>query len=73
MHLFATLASESNDGSGMVGLQLLLVGGKQFLTIGQTRCGKVAVEHDNKIVLEVIGYAPTVLCGVAHNGAFVGQ
>ena len=28
MHLFATFAAESNDGSGMVGLQLLLVGGK---------------------------------------------
>jgi len=28
MHLFATLATESNDGSCMIGLQLLLVGGK---------------------------------------------
>ena len=73
MHLFAAFAAESNDGPCMVGLQLLFVGGKQFLAIGQTRCGKIAVEHDNKIVLEVIWHAPTIPCGVAHNGAFVGQ
>ena len=73
MHLFAAFAAESNDGPCMVGLQFLSVGGKQFLAIGQTRCGKIAVEHDNKIVLEVIWHAPTIPCGVAHNGAFVGQ
>ena len=69
MHLLASFGLEADDGSGVVDRCFRC----SLLDLAISHCGFVCerlVKLDDKIILEIVGYAPTVACGVSYNLVF---
>ena len=69
MHLLASFGLKADDGTSVVDRCF----GGTLLDLTINHCGFICerlVKLDDKIILEIVGYTPTVACSVSYNLVF---